>query len=607
MVDALPMLEVVPASADPAQPSETESEVRLRAILENAVDGIITINDQGIIESLNPAALRLFGYRSDELVGSNVKMLMPDPYRAEHDGYLRNYRATGERKIIGIGREVLGRRKDGSEFPLELSVSEFTLGDRRLFTGIVRDITERRRVEVERQKFVSLVENSSDAIAMASLNWQLTYINKAAQALLGIASEAAGAMEVRDLWTEGTWSTVLNEALPAQMQGDSLRFQGQIRNQQTGETIDVDCNTFSILDPESGERLAIAFSLRDIREQKRAEQALRDSEARMKAIFDSAVDGIVTINERGIVESINPAMQSIFGYEREELVGQNVKILMPGSYRREHDQYLRNYRHTNQRKIIGIGREVVGRRKDGSEFPLDLSVSEVFLGEGRLFTGLIRDITERKQAEAHRTLLLAELSHRVKNTLATVISIAQRSFRDVQSFDEARDAFEGRVRALAQTHNRLAESNWSGAGLRDVVADELSPYQRGIGGDLALDGPDLRLNPKSAIILGMAFHELATNAAKHGALSAATGRVVVSWGISDPGGQLIISWVEHDGPPVIPSQRQGFGRFLLERGVALELQGKVQLAFEPDGLRCVIACPAEACCAEWAAAAEPDA
>jgi PAS domain S-box-containing protein len=584
---------VAPSDARPG--AEAESEVRLRAILNNAIDGIITINEHGIIESLNPAAQALFGYTAEELIGSNVKILMPAPYRNEHDQYLRNYRQTGNRKIIGIGREVVGRRKDGSVFPLDLSVSEFKLGDRRLFTGIVRNITERKRVEEERQKFVSLVENSSDFIAIASLSWQLLYINKAGQQLIGVRPEEVAAMEVGDLWADSTLPMVLEKAIPAQSKGGSFRFQGRIKHFPTGNPIDVDCNTFGILDPHTGNQLAIAFSLRDIREQKWAEQALRDSETRMKAILDSAVDGIVTINERGDIESLNPAAQAIFGYTSEELIGKNVNVLMPEPYRSEHDQYLRNYRHTGQRKIIGIGREVMGRRRDGSEFPLDLSVSEVLLGDRRLFTGLIRDITERKHAETHRNLLMAELSHRVKNTLATVISIAQKSFQDVGSLEEARASFEGRVRALAQTHSRLAELNWAGANLRDVIEDEISPYRHGNQEDISLSGPDLRLTPKSAIILGMAFHELATNAAKHGALSVPEGKVDVRWGASSPGKQVMITWNESGGPAVAtPPQRKGFGRFLLERGLAMELQGKTQLDFAADGLRCVISFPDDA-------------
>ena len=132
-----------------AQAALRDSEARLRAILETAVEGIITIDERGIIESVNPAAERIFGYSEAQLVGRNVNRLMPSPYRDEHDGYLTNYLHTGKAKIIGIGREVAGQRRDGTIFPMDLSVSEVRLADRRLFTGFVRDITERKRLEQE--------------------------------------------------------------------------------------------------------------------------------------------------------------------------------------------------------------------------------------------------------------------------------------------------------------------------------------------------------------------------------------------------------------------------------------------------------------------------
>ena len=139
----------VTKSQQPAREAVHETAQRLRAILETAVEGIITIDERGIIESLNPAAERLFGYTVAELIGKNVSVLMPAPYRQEHDGYLANYMRTGHARIIGIGREVVGQRKDGSVFPMDLAVSEVKLQDRRLFTGFVRDITERKRLEQE--------------------------------------------------------------------------------------------------------------------------------------------------------------------------------------------------------------------------------------------------------------------------------------------------------------------------------------------------------------------------------------------------------------------------------------------------------------------------
>ena len=135
-------------SQPPGQtPSPAAQAAKLRGILKSAVTAIITIDDRGMIESVNPATERLFGYGAAELVGQNVKVLMPEPYRAEHDGYIANYLGTGIKKIIGIGREVSGRRKDGTTFPLHLSVSEFEADGRRYFTGMIHDISDRKHVE----------------------------------------------------------------------------------------------------------------------------------------------------------------------------------------------------------------------------------------------------------------------------------------------------------------------------------------------------------------------------------------------------------------------------------------------------------------------------
>jgi PAS domain S-box-containing protein len=567
-------------------------EAWLRAIFDNAVDGIITISSHGTITGLNPAALRLFGYTAQELIGQNIKILMPEPYRSGHDTYLRNYRDSGVRKIIGIGREVSGRRKDGSVFPLDLAVSETQHGGQRMFTGILRDISERKRIEGERQKFVGLVENSSDFVAMASPNWELLYVNKAGRELIGISPEQVKGMEVRDLWEEATLPAVLKRAGPVQLRGGSFRFQGQVKHFITGRPIDVDCNAYGILDPATGDTLAIAFSLRDMREQLRREQALRDGEARLKAILANAVDGIITINERGIMEEVNPAACTIFGYEPSELLGQGIAMLMPPPYSHEHDGYMRAYRHTGIGKIIGIGRETSGLRKDGTVIPIDLSVSEVSLSGRRLFTGLIRDISGRKQIEEHRALLVAELSHRVKNTLATVISIARQTFPREDPFNGAVEAFDGRIRALAHTHSRLAEHRWTEVSLAEVIAGEVSPYRNDAAGNIRTSGPDVMLKPRTAISLGMAFHELVTNAAKYGALSADGGSLDIAWDWIRPAGrQLRIRWSERGGPEVTPPERSGFGRLLLERGLAHELRGKVQLEFAHEGLKCTIVFP----------------
>ena len=124
-----------------------EAEERMRSVVNHVADGIITIDDRGTVTTFNPAAERIFGYAAQEVIGQNIKMVMPEPYHSQHDGYLANYLRTGQAKIIGIGREVVGRRKDGFTFPMDLAISVFRLGQDRYFTGIVRDITERKRAE----------------------------------------------------------------------------------------------------------------------------------------------------------------------------------------------------------------------------------------------------------------------------------------------------------------------------------------------------------------------------------------------------------------------------------------------------------------------------
>jgi PAS domain S-box-containing protein len=201
------------------------------------------------------------------------------------------------------------------------------------------------------------------------------------------------------------------------------------------------------------------------------------------------------------------------------------------------------------------------------------------------------DITDRKKAEEQRDLLVAELNHRVKNTLATVISIARQSFPRNPIIDDARRSFDARIRALAQTHNRLAEANWSGVSLEAMLLDGLAPYFREGGRNVRVSGPPMAFSAKCALTLGMAIHELATNAAKYGALSTKAGSVDVAWQVDSQNGQLRICWAEAGGPTVSAPESSGFGRLFLERALASDLGGDVELDFATGGLKCAVTIP----------------
>ena len=393
-----------------------ESEARTRAILDAAVDAIITIDEVGGVESMNPAAERLFGYPASEVVGQNVKMLMPQPYRDEHDGYLENYRSTGQKKIIGIGREVVGRRKDGSTFPMHLAVSELQLGSRRMFTGIARDITDIRsairELEHSEARTRAILDAAVDAILTIDPGGIVESLNPAAERLFGYPAHEVLGQNVKMLMPQPYRSEhdgYLNNYLTTGLKKIIGIGREVVGLRKDGSTFPMH---LAVSELHLGDRRMFTGIARDITDLRLAISQLEDSEARTRTILETAVDAIITIDGRGLVESINPAAERLFGYPASEVVGQNVKILMPQPYRDEHDGYLHNYLTTGQKKIIGIGREVVGRRKDGSTFPMDLAVSEVQLGSRRLFTGIVRDISERNKAEEQLRFYAGELQGR---------------------------------------------------------------------------------------------------------------------------------------------------------------------------------------------------
>lgn len=200
------------------------------------------------------------------------------------------------------------------------------------------------------------------------------------------------------------------------------------------------------------------------------------------------------------------------------------------------------------------------------------------------------DIEARKQAAAQQQFLIDELNHRVKNTLATVQSIATHTLSSV-SEHEACKKFEGRLVALSRTHDQLSRKTWQGVSLSELLNQELAPFRN--GATFSLGGPELELRPKAALALGLAFHELATNAVKYGALSVHGGVVRVNWEVLErPEGRcLVLRWTELGGPPVEKPTRGGFGRTILERGLSLELKGKIAMYFQPEGVQCVIEIP----------------
>jgi PAS domain S-box-containing protein len=412
----------------------------LRAVVETAVDGILTIDASGRIVTANPAIQRIFGYSPEELIGKNVKMLMPSPYHEEHDGYLANYTQTGQRKIIGIGREVEGRRKDGTVFPIDLAVGETVTADGPIFTGIIRDITERKSAErtlrESEARFRVLADSAPVLVWLSGLDRTCYYFNKPWLEFTGRTLE----QEIGTGWAEGVYKEDLDRCLATYYDAFDRReaFDMEYRLRHASGEFRWVLDRGTPLHDEKGEFTGYIGGCIDITERKGIEEALQRERALLKSVVDTAVDGIITINEVGTIITANPATRKIFGYELEELIGKNVKLLMPSPYQEEHDGYLAAYRETGVRKIIGIGREVKGKRKDGSVFPLELAVSETVTEQGRVFTGIVRDVTERKRAQEMllekeaaeraneaKSEFLSRMSHELRTPLNAVLGFAQ--------------------------------------------------------------------------------------------------------------------------------------------------------------------------------------
>ncbi len=385
--------------------------------------------------------------------------------------------------------------------------------------------------------------------------------------------------------------------------GSPVRDAERIVERSDGTRVIVSIN----IDPlrnAKGEVVGAVNCFLDVTERKRMDDALQHSrlrvleqEQRLAATYEHAAIGISEVAPDGRFLRVNEAICAIAGLSREELLA------------------IRLFHHTHPDDADpdreGFRKQVAGElefysvekrfiRKDGRVIWLSVRSSPVRADDGHLLyvVRVVQDITERKAAERRQKLLIDELNHRVKNTLATVQSLASQTARGVSTPAAFRESFEGRLIALSKAHDQLTMHHWESADLRDLLSGSLAPYTGAGSERVVLRGEDVVLRPRAVLTLAMAFHELTTNAAKYGALSVPGGRIEICWqpvqAKDDDRPLLRIDWVEQDGPAVAEPKQRGFGSKLIEGSIVAELGGSARLAFEPDGLRCEIVIPLEA-------------
>ncbi len=456
-------------------------------------------------------------------------------------------------------------------------------------------LTQSVEAKVE-ARLATLLEGIGDAFYALDQEWRFTYINRAAESYFGLPRQD---MLGRNIWevfpeSEGTGLRHRYEEIFAS--GNAASFEAEAVG-VAGRFLEL--HVF----PYNG---GLGVSFRDWTERRRAEEELRESEARLSSLTDNVPACMVyqlsdtrEYQDRKLIY-LSKTCERLTGVPAEKVQADPsllYNLVLP-QYRER--MFMEEQACYEQRKPFNFEFEIL-HAKTGEVRWHRITVTPRLMHSGDyVWDALQLDITDHKRAEEHLRLLINELNHRVKNTLATVQSLAVQSFHrpTFQHNEElmaARSAFEARLFALARGHDVLTRENWESANLTDLIAQACAPY-RGHPEEakkIEAVGSELRVPPPMALSLSMALHELSTNALKYGALSVPAGQVVISWKTvaASTGQRLILRWEEQGGPPVAAPTRKGFGSRLIQDGLARELNGVVQIVYEPAGVVCTIDVP----------------
>lgn len=332
--------------------------------------------------------------------------------------------------------------------------------------------------------------------------------------------------------------------------------------------------------------------LQDVTHAKHVEDRLRESERNMRNVLEAMPAAVYTTDAQGRINFYNKAAVEMAG--RTPQPGDqwcvSWRLYRPDGTLLPHDACPMAIALKENRAVRGV--EAVAERPDGSRVPFIPYPTPLHDSDGKLIgaINMLVDITDRKQAENRQKVLIEELNHRVKNTLATVQSLMRQTAGHAESLSDFVNSFESRLLALARAHDLLTKRHWESAPLEALARDVLAPLAGDFAERVRIHGPPVQLRPREALNLTMALNELVTNALKYGSLSSNAGKLGVTWKLTETSESrlLHLRWKETGGPPVKPPARRGFGTRLVERCIERDLQGQCDLAFQPDGVRCRI-------------------
>lgn len=555
-----------------------------RAMMDALPAAVYTTDAEGRITYFNEAAAALWGCRPElhtaEFCGS-WKLYWPDGSPMPHAQCPMAVALREQQPIRGL--RAIAERPDGTRvpfFPYPTPLFD-TTGALVGAINMLVDVSDHDRHESElrakERRFRALVEASAqivwttdaEGLAVAdSPSWR-AYTGQSYEQVKDWGWLAAVHPEdrarVSDVWRKA----VVSER--------SIKMEYRVRH-VSGHWRWMLASGTPVRDASGAVREWVGMST-DITERKNAERARQ----LLATIVDSSYDAIVSKDLCGVISSWNRGATRLFGYTADEVIGKPVSLLIPPDRQDEEPAILERIRRGERVEPY----ETIRVRKDGKLIDVSLTVSPVKDADGNVLgaSKVARDISERKRAQEQRDLLVAEMKHRLKNTLATVQAIATQTMQGASKDERA--SFVARLHALASAHDLLTREDWNRAPVRHLISGALKPFTG--WHDIVLEGPDVWIDANKSLLLTMAVHELATNAAKYGSLSKEGGRISIAWKQTPEASReaLTLRWQERGGPVVKPPTRKGFGSRLIEHALQSESGGAI-LEYAPEGLTCTL-------------------
>ena len=574
----------------PTAEFNTDSERHTQDILDGIGEAFFGLDANWRIVYFNRACEEFFDKPREQMLGRVLWDMYPGAATSE---FARRYRRAMEERT-SVEFEAASVIRPGCWLEVRAFPTRQGLGI------AFRDISERRRAQEELRYQLDLTrtftDNTAEALFLMDEHGRVSFMNPAAERIFGFSSEEMVGRVLRHLiyrqHPNGRPYPVEECTLDSVSAcGPDLKVHEDIYFRKDGTPVPVSCSNTPIL--KDGRVIGAALVVRDVTERYRREAALRESEARFRHMADSVPALIWMTDAEAQTIFANMHYDHMFGRPAEEMLGDGwSQVLLPEDVEPFKAAFAKAFRER-----CPFQAEVRVRDKDDRVRWLRCEGVPRLDDEGNFlgYTGCNVDITDVKLAGERQILLINELNHRVKNTLATVQSIAAQTLRNAQSPNQAREEFEVRLFALSRAHDVLTRENWIGADLREIIDGAVQPYRSWGGSRVRIKGPEVRLLPQTALALAMALHELATNAVKYGALSNASGQVDIAWTVlsGDQHERILMRWKESGGPPVQPPTRRGFGTRLIERSLAHDLGGEATIDFASEGVVCTICAPVE--------------